>query len=167
MKSKDQILLEQAYSKILNENKINVLGGKVTLGGDVVPDENSLKTTKLNFNEDPEDPRSVISSQVFNIDGRKAALKVEEDRSDDDQWYHYSFIDPETKEHIANMNWGRSELKYQDVLDSIELGLPSGVLKHSKESSYPTRINMDSDILDKFFNDTAEREGLELIPRGK
>lgn len=167
MRKKDDILLEQAYSKVLNENKINILGGKVTLGGDVVPDENILKTTKLKFNEDPDDPRSVISTQLFDVDGRKAALKIEEDRSDDDQWYHYSFIDPETKEHVANMNWGRGELKYQDVLDSIELGLPSGVLKHSKESSYPTRINMDSDIIDKFFYNTAEKEGYELIPRGK
>jgi hypothetical protein len=45
MKSKDQILLEEAYSNIVKENKINVLGGKVTLGGDVVPDENSIKSS--------------------------------------------------------------------------------------------------------------------------
>ena len=35
MKSKDQILLENAYQ----ETKINALGGKVTLGGDVVKDQ--------------------------------------------------------------------------------------------------------------------------------
>jgi hypothetical protein len=45
MKSKDDLILQEAYSKILKENKINVLGGKVNLGGEVVPAENSIKSS--------------------------------------------------------------------------------------------------------------------------
>jgi hypothetical protein len=165
MKNKDTILLEQAYSKILKENKINVLGGMVNLNGDVVPAENSIKANKLSFNQDPDDPRSILSDQMFNVDGKKAVLKVEEDSSNDDMWNNYSFIDSETKEHIANMNWGRGGLTYDDVLDYIEIGLPAGVLRKSENSPYPTRINMSSDILNKFINGSAEKEGLELIPR--
>jgi hypothetical protein len=51
MKSKDQILLEEAYSNIVKENKINVLGGKVTLGGDVVPAENSIKSSNGEYSD--------------------------------------------------------------------------------------------------------------------
>jgi hypothetical protein len=66
MRTKDQLLLEEAYQKIyLEENDYYVnlngnvvkkhkdpkitLGGKVTLGGDVVPDENSIESSSLDY----------------------------------------------------------------------------------------------------------------------
>jgi len=174
MRNKDTILLEQAYSKVLKENHDKFQPNdsemqdlsKVGMGEEY-PEEDISDSDELTFDQDPEDPRSIISNQVFDVDGRKTALKVEEDRSDDDMWHHYSFIDPETKKHIANMNWGRGSLTYPDVLDYIELGLPAGVSRKSEKSSYPTRFNLNSETLKKFINGTAEREGLELIPREK
>lgn len=169
MRKKDDILLEQAYSKVLNEEQQNVLGGTINLNGDVIPAENSIESfrTKLEFNEDPDDPKSILSKQFFEVDGKRTQLKIEEDGSTDDRWYHYSFIDPTTKEHVATMNWGRGEFTHQDVLDYIELGLPSGVLRKSEKSPYPTRFNLDSNTLNKFMSGEAKKEGLELIPRGK
>jgi hypothetical protein len=139
MKNKDQILLEQIYSKVINES--------------------------LSFEDDSSEPNSRLSNQVFDVLGRKAKLKIERNEEEDDIWYNYSFVDPETKEYVANMNWGRGGMTGQDVLDYIKLGLPSGVQRASKDSTYPTRFNLDSNTLKKFIDGTAEKEGLELIPR--
>jgi hypothetical protein len=174
MKNKDQILLEQAYLKIIKENEDKFQPhdpemqelSKIGMGEEY-PEEENLESNEWTFIENPDDPRSILSNKVFIVDGKKAVVKIEEDGTDDDMWYNYSFVDPETKEHVANMNWGRDGLTYQDVLDYIKLGLPSGVSRKSEKSSYPTRFNLDSITLKKFINGTAEREGLELIPRGK
>lgn len=142
MKTKDQILLENIYSK-------------------------SVLKESLQFNEDPSQPNVRISNQVFDVLGKKANLKVERTDEEDDVWYSYSFVDPETKEYIATMNWGRDGVGENDVLDYIKLGLPSGVLRRSEKSSFPTRFNLDSITLKKFMDGTAEEEGLSLIPKGK
>jgi hypothetical protein len=142
MKTKDQILLENIYSK------------------------NVLKES-LEFNEDPSQPNVRISNQVFDVLGKKANLKVERTDEEDDVWYSYSFVDPETKEYVATMNWGRDGVGEDDVLNYIKLGLPAGVLRRSEKSSFPTRFNLDSKTLKKFMDGTAEEEGLSLIPKGK
>lgn len=174
MKNKDQILLEQAYSKIVKENEGKFQPYDPEMQdlskagmGEEYPEEDISDSDELTYDQDPDNPRSILSNQVFNVDGKKAVLKVEEDGTSDDTWDHYSFVDPVSKEHVANMNWGRGPLTYQDVLDYIELGLPAGVSRKSEKSSYPTRFNLDSETLKKFINGNAEKEGLELIPRGK
>jgi hypothetical protein len=174
MKNKDQILLEQAYSKILKENDDKFqshdpeMQNLSNIGmGEEYPEEGNLESNELTFDQDPDDSSILLSNELFNVNGKKVIVKVREDSSSDDSWSHYSFVDPVTKEHVANMNWGRGRLKYQDVLDYISLGLPAGVLRKSKTSRYPTRFNLDSKTLNKFIDGTAEKEGLELIPRGK
>lgn len=174
MKNKDQILLEQAYSKILKENEDKFQPhdpemqemSKVGMGEEY-PEEDNLESNELTFDKDPDNPRSILSNQFFNLNGKKVVLKVEEDSTSDDMWDNYYFVDPVSKKEIATINWGRDALTYQDVLDYIKLGLPSGVLRKSKTSPYPTRFNLDSKTLNKFINGTAEKEGLELIPRVK
>ena len=141
MRSKDQILLEQIYSKVIKES--------------------------LSFGDDSSEPNSRLSNQVFDVLGRKTKLKIERNEEEDDIWYSYSFVDPETKEYVATMNWGRGGMTEQDILNYIKLGLPAGVSRKSKDSSLATRFNLDSDTLNKFMNGTADQEGLELIPRGK
>ena len=142
MISNDKFLLEQAYNKVVSESNL------------------------FPYEKDPNDARVTLSKKIYNIDGTQCVLKVEEDRDEDDEWNHFSFVDTETKQHVANMNWGRGFPSEDDVANYINLGLPSGVNRRSSNPNNPsTRINMDSNTLNKFINGTAEGEGLELIPR--
>lgn len=84
MRKKDDILLEQAYSKILNEN-------------DVL----SSNERQWYFDDNGQPPYNVkYSNRTFNVRGKEVLIKQELDRMEDDEWSYLSLVDPETKERV-------------------------------------------------------------------
>jgi hypothetical protein len=168
MKSKDQILLEKAYLQILKEQEdkfqphdpeMQAMSQK-GLGEEFPEDQiEEPPTQKLEWIPDPKNPnRSLITKQTFNIDGNEAFLKSEEQSTDDDMWTDLYFIDSKTGKELKMMNWGRGDVSYQEVLDYIKIGQPKGVLTPQN-----VRVNLNSDLLKKFKDGTAEKEGFKLI----
>lgn len=84
MRKKDDILLEQAYSKVLNEN-------------DVL----SSDERRWYFDDNGQPPYNVkYSNRTFNVRGKEVLIKQELDRMEDDEWSYLSLVDPETKERV-------------------------------------------------------------------
>jgi len=112
MKNKDQILLEQAYSKILNENEDKFQPhdpemqelSKIGLGEEYPEDEDvSSDDRNWYFDDDGQPPYNVkYSNRTFNVRGKEVLIKQEMDRMEDDEWYYLSLVDPETKERVFN-----------------------------------------------------------------
>jgi hypothetical protein len=75
MKSKDQILLEEAYTSIKENNS------------------RSFRWIEV-------DPGVEVSNRTYNVRGQEVLLKREKDQDEDDVWYYFSFIDPTTKERV-------------------------------------------------------------------
>lgn len=75
MKTKDQILLERAYTSIKENNSI------------------SFKWVEAG-------PGVEISNRTYNIRNQEVLLKRERDQDEDDVWFYFSFIDPKTKERV-------------------------------------------------------------------
>lgn len=74
MKNKDQILLEQAYLKILEEN--------VHFVYDNIPNNIGY------------------SNKTFNVRGKDVLVRIVWDRDEDSEWYYLNLVDPLTKEAI-------------------------------------------------------------------
>jgi len=86
MKNKDDILLEEAYSKILKENEVL-----------------SSNDKQWYFDNDGQPPYNVkYSNKTFNVRGKEVLIKQEMDQDDDSRWYYLSLVDPETKERVFN-----------------------------------------------------------------
>lgn len=75
MKSKDQILLEEAYTSIKENNS-------------------------RSFRWIEDGPGVEVSNRTYNVRGQEVLLKREKDQDEDDVWYYFSFIDPTTKERV-------------------------------------------------------------------
>lgn len=74
MNDKDQILLEQAYLKVVEE--------------------------KVRFVYDDMPNNIGYSNTTFNVRGKDVLVKIEWDKMEDDEWYYLSLVDPETKETL-------------------------------------------------------------------
>jgi hypothetical protein len=88
MKTKDDILLEQAYMKVVKENQ-----------------------EPLYFNFGENIPYNIgYSNKTFNVRGKDVLIKSEKDQDEDSVWYYLSLVDPETKERVFN-DIGEEEIK--------------------------------------------------------
>lgn len=77
MKSKDQILLEDLYSKVLNEEPFSFIYDDV--------------------------PNNIgYSNKTFNVRGKDVLVKIEWDNDEDSEWNYLSLVDPETKQRVFN-----------------------------------------------------------------
>lgn len=77
MKNKDQILLENAYFKVLNEEQFRFIYDDI--------------------------PNNVgYSNKTFNVRGKDVLIKIEWDNDEDSQWNYLSLVDPETKQRVFN-----------------------------------------------------------------
>jgi hypothetical protein len=97
MRKKDDILLEQEYSKILKENEDKFQSHDA--------ENETLSSDDRNwyFDEDGQPPYNVkYSNRTFNIRGKEVLIKQEMDQDDDSRWYYISLVDPETKERVFN-----------------------------------------------------------------
>lgn len=75
MKNKDQILLEDAYSKVLNEEPF------IFIYDDI--------------------PNNIgYSNKTFNVRGKDVLIKIEWDNDEDSEWNYLSLVDPKTKERV-------------------------------------------------------------------
>ena len=83
-------MLEEAYGQVASENKL-----------------------QLNVRSDL--PNVFYSNKTINVQGKDVLVKQEWDRSDDDEWYYLSLVDPETKEVAIKM--GTEEV--QKILKGI------------------------------------------------
>jgi hypothetical protein len=122
MKSKDQILLEQAYSKILKENEEKFQShdpemqdlSKVGMGEEYPEEDNVSDSNKKDWsfvNDDPYTRHYIgYSNKTFNVRGKDVLIKQEWDSMDDDEWYYLSLVDPETKERVFN-DIGEDQIK--------------------------------------------------------
>ena len=79
MKTQDDILLEQAYMKVIKENQ---------------------EPLYFNYGEENNPPNVGYSNKTFNVRGKDVLIKSEKDQDDDSEWYYLSLIDPETKERV-------------------------------------------------------------------
>ena len=78
MKNKDQILLEQAYSKIVKENEGKFQPYDPEMQdlskagmGEEYPEEDISDSDELTYDQDPDNPRSILSNQVFNVEEKR------------------------------------------------------------------------------------------------
>lgn len=112
MKSKDNILLEQLYLKILTENEakfqphdpeMNELS-KIGMGEEYPEDEqDSLDAKEWHFTDNGEAPYNLeYSNRTFNVRGKDVLIKREWDSMEDDEWYYLSLVDPKTKDRVFN-----------------------------------------------------------------
>jgi hypothetical protein len=112
MKNKDQILLEQAYSKILKEDgdkfqphdpEMQELS-KVGMGEEYPEEEkNSSNEEQWHFDNDDDWTRHYIqySNRTFNVRGQDVLIKNELiERTDDDETWLLTLVDPETKKRV-------------------------------------------------------------------
>ena len=79
MKTKDDILLEQAYRKVVKENQ---------------------EPLYFNYGEGNNPPNVGYSNKTFKVRGKDVLIKSEYDRDEDSEWYYLSLVDPETQERV-------------------------------------------------------------------
>ncbi len=90
----DDILLAEAYSKVIKENE-----------------NTSSIDSKWYFDKNGQPPYNVeYSNRTFNVRGKDVLIKREWDNMEDDEWYYLSLVDPETKERVFN-DIGEKEIK--------------------------------------------------------
>lgn len=122
MKSSDDILLEEAYSKVLEEmhNKFQPHDpemeelSKVGMGEEYPENEISDTNDKdWHFTSDDSWSRHYIqySNRTFKVRGKDVLIKNELiERTDDDETWLLTLVDPETKERIFP-DIGETEIK--------------------------------------------------------
>jgi len=97
MRKKDDILLEQAYSKVLKENEDKFQTHNSENEG-VSSDDRQWY-----FDDNGQPPYNVkYSNRTFNVRGKNVLIKQELDSMEDDEWSYISLVDPETKERVFN-----------------------------------------------------------------
>ena len=81
MKTKDDILLEQAYATVVKEN-------------------HQPLTFKFGSNYDKSNSPNIGYSDKISVRGKDVLVKSEYDCDEDSEWYYLSLVDPETKERV-------------------------------------------------------------------